>query len=97
MCLLCFACNREDSYTTKGNQPQENVGDWEITAEVKTEIMADASITSSARFVSVNTTNGVVTLTGTVSSQDERDRIVNIAKSVTGVVSVNNQMTISNK
>lgn len=43
----------------------------------------------------VTTNNGVVTLTGNVSSKSDENKIVRIAKSVDGVVRVDNQMTNS--
>jgi hyperosmotically inducible periplasmic protein len=95
MCLLCFACNPNGRSNNNRNQSQENSPDWQITTKVKAAIMADSSISASARFVSVNTTGGVVTLTGTVPTQEDSDRIVKIAGNVDGVVSVDNQITLS--
>lgn len=96
MCLLCFACNPNGRSNSHRSQSQENSADWSITTKVKAAIMADSSISASARFVSVNTTDGVVTLTGTVPTQADSDRIVRIAENVNGVMSVDNQMTLSN-
>lgn len=89
--------NRTQSNCSNGAmESSENTGDWQITTKVKSAIMSDSSISGSARFVSVNTTNGVVTLTGKVPTQDDSDRIVSIAKNVRGVMGVNNQMTVTN-
>ncbi|HSW86455.1 MAG TPA: BON domain-containing protein, partial [Rhabdochlamydiaceae bacterium] len=86
MCLLCFACNPDGRNNKNGAQSQEHSADWTITAKVKAAIMADASLSAAARFVSVNTKNGVVTLTGTVPPKEDSDRIVKIAQNVSGVV-----------
>src|SRR5271155_5094843 len=94
LCLLCVACCGNGC--NSGVQSEQNSSDWSITAKVKSEILADTSISASARFVSVSTTNGVVTLTGTVPTRDDRDRIVKITKNVQGVMRVDNQITISN-
>lgn len=95
MCVLCFGCNPNDRSNNQGAKEQEHSADWVITTKVKSAIMADASLSATARLVSVNTTNGVVTLTGTVPTQEDSDRIAKIAQNVSGVVSVNNQLTIS--
>ncbi len=56
----------------------------------------DNSLSSSARMISVTTNKGVVTLTGTVASNEESHKIVKMVKSVPGVKSVDNQLTVSN-
>lgn len=97
VCLLCFGCSHNDCCENNSVQTQNNSADWEITTKVKTAIMSDTSISAGARFVSVNTTDGVVTLTGTVSSRSDRDKIGKIAKNVSGVVKVDNQIAVSKK
>ncbi len=96
--IVCFACGCGGMCSKKNDtvQSQETSADWKITTKVKSEIMTDTSISGSARFVSVSTTDGVVTLTGSISSRSDRDRIVKIAKNVGGVKKVNNQITIAN-
>ena len=97
LCLLCVGCgynNNSDSNCCVQSQSEENSSDWSITTKVKAAIMSDTSISGSAHFVSVSTNNGVVTLTGSVSSREDRDRIVKIARNVRGVKSVDNQMTL---
>src|ERR1700733_1874593 len=88
MVLLCVGCNSNDSGNSKDSQMQENSADWTITTKVKSAILADTSISASARLVSVSTTNGVVTLTGTVSTKEDRDRIVKLVKNIDGVQKV---------
>jgi hyperosmotically inducible protein len=61
-------------------------GDGEITANVKTAIAAD-SLGKSAS-IGVNTTNGVVALTGTLTSQDAIDHIKLVATGIKDVKSV---------
>lgn len=75
---------------------QDSSSDWTVTTKVKAAILADTSISAFARFVSVNTTDGVVTLTGKVPTRDDAHKIVRIVKGVKGVRRVDNQMTISN-
>ncbi len=101
LCILAVSCNQNPppSAYAKGQasqtMDQSQPADWQITAKVKETLLADTSLSPSNRLVSVNTTDGVVTLTGTVSSQDQMNEIVNKTVSVSGVKSVNNQMTLS--
>jgi len=99
MCLAFVACGRDGYYDDDSNdvQSQENSessSDWTITSKVKAEIMADTSISGYARWVSVSTTDGVVTLTGTAPTREDREKVVKIAKRVKGVMRVDNQITV---
>lgn len=96
-CVLLFGCNNMNTTTSNGGQTEETLEDWTITTKVKAEILASTHISASARLVSVSTNDGVVTLTGNVPTMDDSDRIVAIAESVNGVVSVNNQMNVTNR
>jgi len=104
ICILCASCNgnsnnsrgNSNDYSNGNNQMQSQPSDWDITANVKKNLMTDNSLSSSARMISVTTNNGVVTLTGTVASKEESRRVVGIVKNVPGVKSVDNQLTVSN-
>ena len=99
MCVLFASCSSNSGTpngTSNANQTQSQSSDWTITANVKKNLMADNSLSSSARMISVTTNNGVVTLTGTVISSEENRKVVRIVKSVSGVTSVDNQLTIAN-
>ena len=65
-------------------------GDTAITSEVKAKLLADDIVPS--RKVKVETTDGVVQLSGTVDSQAQSDRAESIAKAVDGVKSVKNDL-----
>jgi osmotically-inducible protein OsmY len=85
-----------DSYNENAqNDGSHTDADWKVTAAVKKAFMTDSDLSMSARFVSVSTDNGTVTLTGSVSSKEESRKLERRAKSVSGVRSVNNQLTIS--
>lgn len=62
------------------------VDDSWITTKVKSKFAAAKGVKGSD--ISVNTTDGVVSLTGTASSKAEKNRAVHIAKNVKGVKSV---------
>ena len=64
--------------------------DAAITARIKAEILSDPLLKVSQ--IEVTTTNGVVTLSGTVDSQQSIDRAMEIARSLKDVNSVNNAL-----
>lgn len=65
-------------------------GDATTTSEVKAKLLADDIVPS--RKVKVETTDGVVTLSGTVESKAQVERAESIAKAVDGVKSVENDL-----
>jgi len=67
------------------------VDDASITAQVKTAIMAEPGLKSTN--IDVDTKDAVVTLTGTVPSAPLKDRAKEIASSVSGVKSVQDNLT----
>ncbi|HZX72398.1 MAG TPA: BON domain-containing protein [Rhodanobacter sp.] len=66
--------------------PDKAADGW-ITTKVKTELGTTKGV--HATDISVETNDGVVTLTGTVGSAHEKMRAANVAKKVKGVKSVN--------
>ena len=74
--------------------PREAISDSMITAKVKAELAKDKEVL--ARNIKVDTDNhGVVQLSGTARNQAEADKAVQIAKSVKGVVTVQNNIQVS--
>lgn len=72
---------------TSDNQtvPDKAADTW-ITTKVKSEFAADKHVKGSD--ISVTTTDGVVTLTGTVATAQEKTRAEEVAKKIKGVKSV---------
>jgi len=68
--------------------------DTAITTKVKSAFAADPDV--SAMRVSVKTVNGRVNLTGEVKNMTEKRKAEQVARGVTGVQSVNNDLTVSN-
>ena len=66
--------------------------DATLAANVKSKLAADSSVASSG--ITVVATNGAVTLTGEVRSESEKAAAEQIAKSVEGVKSVSNNLTV---
>jgi hyperosmotically inducible protein len=83
---LSTACRTNES-------PEGQVKDAGITTTVKTRLAEDLN-TATLGNISVNATNGVVTLSGQVASADQKQRAEDIVKSVDGVTRVNNNLQI---
>lgn len=66
--------------------------DAEITAKVKTKLLADADV--SGMKIDVDTRNSVVLLTGTTATEAQMLRALELAARVDGVVSVTNHLTV---
>jgi len=66
--------------------------DETLTQQVKAKINADAGLAAQA--VNVSVKDGVVSLTGTVNSDPNKTRAEELAKSVEGVKSVTNTLTV---
>ncbi len=79
-------------------RPNETIEGQARDARIKTNIKSKLASTVGATTltsVDVNVTNGVVTLSGPVHSQDEKSRAESVAKEAEGVVSVNNALQIT--
>lgn len=72
----------------------EKIDDSSITAQVKYELFSHKS--TSALKTKVNTNNGNVVISGDATSDAEKDLVTKLAKSVRGVQSVDNNMTVRN-
>jgi hyperosmotically inducible periplasmic protein len=73
--------------------PESQVKDAEILASVKTKL-AEGIGGDTVTNISVNVTNGVVTLSGTVHNNDEKSKAVSIAQAVPKVAQVNDNLQI---
>ena len=74
----------------KADSMKGYAGDAATTSEVKAKLLADDIVPS--RKVKVETTDGVVQLSGSVDSQAQSDRAESIAKAIDGVKSVKNDL-----
>lgn len=88
-CLLGIACRTNES-------PEGQVNDLEIATQIKTKLASDIG-PSSVTNISVNATNGVVTLSGQVDSADVKAKAVTIARSVPKVVRVVDSLQVAAK
>jgi hyperosmotically inducible protein len=70
----------------------EVLTDAEITTAVKTKLLADKTV--SGLKIDVDTSDGVVTLTGPVQTAAERSQALRLARQTKGVKSVTNKLTL---
>ena len=67
-------------------------GDAGITGAIKAKLAADDRVRASE--INVDTTDGVVTLTGNVDSEEARDRAIQLARETSGVRDVKDMMSV---
>src|SRR6266481_6288813 len=89
LCALFLGCRTNES-------PEGQVDDLQITAQVKAKLASDIGI-SSVMNISVNSTNGVVTISGQVDSPDVKTKAEAVAKSVPKVVRVVDTLQVTPK
>lgn len=90
--LLPVAGYSADSDSDRSS-PKAFVKDSVITAKIKAKMATDEHV--SALHIRVDTDNkGIVTLSGKAKSPQEADKAVSIARSVDGVVGVENHIMI---
>jgi osmotically-inducible protein OsmY len=87
MALITVACRTNES-------PERQVDDAQITAAIKSKLAADVGL-STVTNISVNSTNGVVTLAGQVDSEAVKVKAEAAAKSVPKVVRVINNLQVA--
>ena len=87
------AANAEATAKDAVNTAKSAIDDATITAQVNAGLAKDPDL--SALKINMDTVNGKVTLNGPAPTTLARDRAETIAKSVTGVTSVNNQLVVT--
>ena len=91
--LKDFTSSVKDKATSAAKDTAQTAADdSSITAEVKAKILATASLKDEK--IEVSTTEGVVTLTGTVKTKQAKEVAAKIAKAVKGVKSVDNKLAV---
>lgn len=74
---------------------KESVSNATLTARVKTKLLANDNTGGMA--INVDSKQGVVTLSGDVKSDEERDLAVQLASNTSGASSVTNQLVVNPK
>src|SRR5579872_322124 len=88
-CVAGISCRTNES-------PEAQVDDLQITSQIKARLASDIG-PSSVTNISVNSTNGVVTLSGQVDTADLKARALQIAKAVPKVVRVVDSLQVVSK
>ncbi len=73
--------------------PEGQVNDLEITTQVKSKLAAEIGLSSVAN-VGVNSTNGIVTLSGQVDTDDAKTKATGVTTAVPKVVRVVNNLQV---
>ena len=93
--LLALFLSTSGCTSMTGESAGQYVDDSTITATVKTKLAADKLGTLTR--VGVDTTNQVVSLNGTVDTQQEKQRAEELARQVGGVKAVKNNLQVQAK
>jgi osmotically-inducible protein OsmY len=92
--------NQRDSQSntlTPEDQSQASNADVELTRRIRQELVNDKSLSTNAQNVKIITVNGVATLRGPVESTTEKSKVESLAKKVSGVSGVVNQIEVKTK
>jgi len=87
LAMMMFACRTNES-------PEGQANDLQITAQVKSKLASDVGL-STVTNISVNSTNGVVTLAGQVNSTEAKAHAETVAATVPKVVRVINNIQVT--
>ena len=79
---------------TSGDQSETEV-DRTLTQKIRQAVVADDSLSMTAKNVKIITVNGVVTLRGPVKSEQERSKIGTMASTIAGSGKVQNQLEVA--
>jgi len=85
--------DRNAAALTPGDQ-KENQSDLKITQQIRQAVMANDSLSFTAKNVKIITAGGKVTLRGPVKTAEERSSIEAAARRIAGVTQVDNQIEV---
>ena len=86
---------RDSSGETKTSGDQSNSPeDIKISAAIRRAVVAEKSLSMTAKNVKIITANGMVTLRGPVNSAEEKATIAKLAKSSAGKAKIDNQLEV---
>ena len=88
--------DRSGATLTPGDQ-SESQTDRRLTQQIRKAIMADKSLSTTAKNVKVITVNGTVTLRGPVKSLREKEAIEAKAQQIAGATNVENQLEVTRR
>lgn len=85
--------DREGATLTPGDQ-SERKADLDLTQRIRQAVVADESLSTTAQNIKIITVDGVVTLRGPVSSEQEKTKITATAQKIAGAKQVDNQLEV---
>ena len=85
--------DRSGETKTSGDQ-SESPADIKITAAIRRAVVAEGSLSMTAKNVKIITANGVVTLRGPVNTAAEKTKIAQLAKANAGKSKIENQLEV---
>ena len=86
---------RDRSGETKTSGDQSNSSeDLKITAAIRRAVVADDSLSATAKNVKIITDNEMVTLRGPVNTAEEKTKIEQLAQSAAGNAKIDNQLEV---
>jgi osmotically-inducible protein OsmY len=86
---------RDRSGETKTSGDQSNSPeDLKITAAIRRAVVADDSLSTTAKNVKIITANEMVTLRGPVNTAEEKTKIEQLAQSAAGNAKIDNQLEV---
>ena len=88
--------DRGGATLTPGDQ-SESQADRRLTQQIRKAIMADKSLSTTAKNVKIITINGTVTLRGPVKSVHEKEAIEAKAQQIAGATNVDNQLEVARR
>jgi len=97
LCTLCAACNQPSSKQNVMTEQTQSDTDDGITQQVNNWLMSDSTLSMDAQNIQVMTNNGVVTLDGRAANQNEKNKIMGHVKSIRGVKSVKDNLSLTSK
>lgn len=96
--LGAIGCDRNERTATTATDQSENAADREVSQKIRQAIVADDSLSTTAKNVKVVTTpDGVVTITGNVNTPAEKTNVIGKAKQLAGNRKVIDDLQIASR
>jgi hypothetical protein len=81
-----------EKVAASANEAQRALGEMSLQGKIKSKMALDELVKASA--INIDSVDGVVTLKGTVGSEAERVRAVQLARETAGVTAVKDQLVV---
>jgi osmotically-inducible protein OsmY len=92
--VTLVAQDRDSGHVT-ADQQKSNKADRELTQKIRKSVVSDKSLSMSAHNVKIISQDGMVTLRGTVKSDDEKKSIEDKATEIAGQGKVTSELTVT--